>query len=155
MQGTTRSRVYQPGLVVLHGLVVLSVLGLALLGQMPGEAAGWLVQPAVPGGAGLRQPPWVRYRRPGWCSQLAALGQYLAAELAAGVVAQSAVVGVMGVERRVGSVLAAPGAVGVVVMAGRRDGLAALAPAGGLGMGGGRGCGRRSGWCCSGIWGWR
>ena len=49
MQGTTRSRVYQLALVVLHGLVVLSVLGLALLGQIPGEAAGWLVQP---GGAG-------------------------------------------------------------------------------------------------------
>ena len=53
MQGTTRSRVYQLALVVLYGLVVLSVLGLALLGQMPGEAAGWLVPPAVPG-AGVR-----------------------------------------------------------------------------------------------------
>jgi transposase-like protein len=80
MQGTTRSRVYQPALVILYGLVVLSVLGLALLGQMPREAAGWLVQPAVPGaGVRLRQPPWVRYRRPGWSSHLAALGQYLAA----------------------------------------------------------------------------
>jgi transposase-like protein len=80
MQGTTRSRVYQPALVMLYGLVVLSVLGLALLGQMPREAAGWLVQPAVPGaGVRLRQPPWVRYRRPGWSSHLAALGQYLAA----------------------------------------------------------------------------
>ena len=79
MQGTTRSRVYQPALVVLHGLVVLSVLGLALLGQMPGEAAGWLVQPAVPGGGvRLRQPPSVRCRRPGWSSHLAALGWYLA-----------------------------------------------------------------------------
>ena len=77
MQGTTRSRDYQPALGVLHGVVVLSVLGLALLGQMPGEAAGWLVQPVVPG-AGLRQPPWVRYRRPGWSVQVAALGQYLA-----------------------------------------------------------------------------
>mgnify|MGYP000577480194 CR=1 FL=1 len=45
MQGTTRSRVYQLALVVLHGLVVLSILGLALLGQMPGETAGWLVPP--------------------------------------------------------------------------------------------------------------
>jgi len=78
MQGTTRSRVYQSALVVLHGLVVLSVLGLALLGQLPGEAAGWLVQPVVPG-TRLRQPPWVRYRRPGWSVQVAALGQYLAA----------------------------------------------------------------------------
>ena len=80
MQGTTRSRVYQPALGVLHGLVVLSVLGLALLGQMPGEAAGWLVQPAVPG-AGVRrwQPPGVRCRRPGWSGHLTALGQYLAA----------------------------------------------------------------------------
>jgi transposase-like protein len=34
----------------------------------------------VPGaGVRLRQPPWVRYRRPGWSSHLAALGQYLAA----------------------------------------------------------------------------
>jgi transposase-like protein len=78
MQGTTRSRVYQPALVMLYGLVVLSVLGLALLGQLPGEAAGWLVQPVAPG-AGLRPPPWVRYRRPGWSVQVAALGQYLAA----------------------------------------------------------------------------
>jgi len=79
MQGTTRSRVYQPALVVLHGLVVLSVLGLALLGQMPGEAAGWLVQPAAPGGGvRLPQPPVVRRRRPGWSSHLAALGWYLA-----------------------------------------------------------------------------
>ena len=80
MQGTTRLRVYQLALVVLHALVVLSVLGLALLGQMPGEAAGWLVQPVAPSaGVRLRQPPWVRYRRSGWSgSQWAALGQYLA-----------------------------------------------------------------------------
>jgi hypothetical protein len=79
MQGTPRSRVYQPALVVLHGLVVLSVLGLALLGQMPGEAAGWLVQPAVPGGGvRLRPPPQVRFRPAGWSSHLAVLGRYLA-----------------------------------------------------------------------------
>ena len=35
MQGTTRRRVDQPWLVVLHALAVLSLLGLALLGQFP------------------------------------------------------------------------------------------------------------------------
>jgi transposase-like protein len=81
MQGTTRSRVYQLALVVLHALVVLSILGLALLGQLPEEAAGWLIQPAAPGGAaGRRRTSWVRGWRPGWPgSQWAALGHYLAA----------------------------------------------------------------------------
>ena len=49
MQGTTRRRVDQPWLVVLHTLGVLSLLGLALLpGQAPAEVAGWLVPPAIP-----------------------------------------------------------------------------------------------------------
>ena len=48
MQGTTRRRVDQPWLVVLHTLGVLSLLGLALLGQVPAEVAGWLVPPAIP-----------------------------------------------------------------------------------------------------------
>ena len=50
MQGTTRRRVDQPWLVVLHALAVLSLLGLALLGQVPAEVAGWLVPPAVAAG---------------------------------------------------------------------------------------------------------
>ena len=81
MQGTTRLPVYQLALVVLHALVVLSVLGLALLGQLPAEAAGWLIQPAVPRGpAERRWTSGVRVRRPGWPrNQLAALGHYLAA----------------------------------------------------------------------------
>jgi hypothetical protein len=33
--------------LALHGLVVLCVLGLALLGQVPVEAAGWVIRPAV------------------------------------------------------------------------------------------------------------
>jgi hypothetical protein len=137
MQGTTRSRVYQPALVVLHGLVVLSVLGLALLGQMPGEAAGWLVQPAVPGGGvRLRPPPRVRFRRPGWSSTSGCAGAVPGRDLAAGIAAQSAAMGVMGGERPVGLVLAAPGAVGVVAMAGHGDRVAELAPAGSLGVGG-------------------
>jgi hypothetical protein len=37
-------------LVVLHALAVLSLLGLALLGQVPGEVAGWLVPPVVAAG---------------------------------------------------------------------------------------------------------
>jgi len=48
MQGITRLRGEQPWLVVLHTLGVLSLLGLALLGQVPAEVAGWLVPPAVP-----------------------------------------------------------------------------------------------------------
>jgi len=44
-------------------------------------------------------------------------------------------VGVVGVERRVGAGLVAPGAVGVVVMAGRRGRVARFAPPSGLGLG--------------------
>jgi transposase-like protein len=72
MQGTTRWQVYQLALVVLHALVVLSVVSLALVGQMPEAAAGWLIQPAVPGVSGVRRRAWVQR-----ASQLAALGQYL------------------------------------------------------------------------------
>ena len=76
MQGITRLRVYQLALVVLHALVVLSILGLALLGQLPEAAAGWLIQPAVPG------MPMGRRPASGGCiqrsSQLAVLEQYLA-----------------------------------------------------------------------------
>ena len=78
MQGTTRLQVYQLALVVLHALVVLSILGLALVGQAPEEVAGWLIQPAA-GQAGRRRTVWLcvwRVRWPG--RQVAALGQYLA-----------------------------------------------------------------------------
>jgi hypothetical protein len=73
-------RVYQLTLGVLHMLVVLSVLGLALVGQLPAEAAGWLIQPASFGGqAGWPRASGVRVRRPGWpCSEPAALRHYLA-----------------------------------------------------------------------------
>ena len=40
MQGTTRRWDNQPGLALLHGLAVLSLFGLALLGQVPGEVGG-------------------------------------------------------------------------------------------------------------------
>ena len=52
MQGTTRRRVDQSWLVVLHALAVLCLLGLALLGQAPAEVAGWLLPPALPVPAG-------------------------------------------------------------------------------------------------------
>jgi len=80
MQSTTRLRVYQLDLVVLHALVVLSILGLALVGQMPAEAAGWLIRPVAAGGqAGRRPTAWLCVWRPRWPgSQSAALGQYLA-----------------------------------------------------------------------------
>ena len=72
MQGTTRRRVDQPWLVVLHALAVLSLLGLALLGQVPAEVAGWLVLPAVAAGrvAGAARPG-------GGMRQWRALGDYL------------------------------------------------------------------------------
>lgn len=47
MQGTTGRRKKQLVSLALHGLVVLSVLGLALLGQAPVEVAGWIIQPTV------------------------------------------------------------------------------------------------------------
>ena len=43
MQGTTRHRSYQLAWFPLHGLVVLSVVGPALVGQMPVEPGGWVI----------------------------------------------------------------------------------------------------------------
>ena len=114
MQGTTRKRVDQPWLVVLHALAVSNLLGLALLGQVPAEVAGWLVLPART--AGRVRGSAARWGYAHW----RALGDYLAAELAAGVVAEPGVVGFVGLERRVGAGLVAPATVGVVVVAGRR-----------------------------------
>jgi len=77
MQGTPRLRVYQLVRGVLHALVVLSVLGLALVGQVPEAAAGWLIQPAA-GQAGRRRTVWLYVWRVRWPGrQVAALGQYL------------------------------------------------------------------------------
>ena len=96
-----------------HGLVVLSVLGLALMGQMPGEAAGWPSNQwcrALGCGYASR---WVRYRRSGWSgSQLAALGQYLAASWPP-VLLRSLLSGGCGLRAAGGAGLAAPGAVGM------------------------------------------
>ena len=72
MQGTTSHRVYQPAWVVLHGLAVLSVIGLAVLGHVPGEAAGWIIRPRVAGGL-------VRVRRSGAAVLVGATGSHLAA----------------------------------------------------------------------------
>jgi hypothetical protein len=84
MQGTTRHWVYQPTWVVLHGLAVLSLLGLALLGQTPGEVAGWWVAPpAVAAGLVWRVPLdarwWYAGWRRHWGASQAALGRYLVA----------------------------------------------------------------------------
>jgi transposase-like protein len=76
MQGSTRRRVDQPWLVVLHGLAVLSLLGLALLGQVPVEVAGWLVSPAI----GVVLVKAGRHRRSPagcWNAHWRALGDYL------------------------------------------------------------------------------
>ena len=76
MQGTTRRRVDQPWLVVLHALAVLSLLGLALLGQVPAEVAGWLVPPVV--AAGRVRPGRLRGSQAGcWCAHWRALSDYL------------------------------------------------------------------------------
>jgi len=76
MQGTTRRRVDQPWLVVLYTLGVLSLLGLALLGQVPTEVAGWLVPPAIPLVQGRARR--LRGRPAGcWYAPWQALGDYL------------------------------------------------------------------------------
>jgi transposase-like protein len=76
MQGTTRRRVDQPWLVVLHALAVLSLLGLALLGQVPAEAAGWLIPPAILGV--LVRAGRHRHSQTGrWYAHWRALGDYL------------------------------------------------------------------------------
>jgi len=80
MQGSPRLRVYQLALIVLHALVVLSILGLALVGQLPEAAAGWLIQPAARVTRGRRRHPvfWLCVQRGRWPgSQWAALGHYL------------------------------------------------------------------------------
>ena len=78
MQGTTRRWDNQPGLALLHGLAVLSLFGLALLGQVPGEVAGWVMPPRV---AGMARAGRVRLRPRAPCAgpgPWAALGWYLA-----------------------------------------------------------------------------
>ena len=72
LQGTTSHRVYQPAWVVLPGLAVLSVIGLAVLGHVPGAAAGWIIRPRVAGGL-------VRVRRAGAVVLVGATGSHLAA----------------------------------------------------------------------------
>ena len=84
MQGTTRQWVYQPAWVLLHGLAVVSLIGLALLGQTPGEVAGWWMPPAgqvrADGQGGRRSCGVWRRRSAGrWGAHLAAMGRYLAA----------------------------------------------------------------------------
>lgn len=43
MQGTIKRRIYQVALMLVYGWAVLSVIGLALVGQTPEEVAGWSV----------------------------------------------------------------------------------------------------------------
>ena len=153
-----RRRVDQPWLVVLHALAVLSLLGLALLGQVPAEVAGWLGLPAVAAGRvrgrparwGCAHPDLRAAGRAGW----RALGAYLLQSwrpvllrslLLWGLWAWSGEWGwswlrlvpwALWLWRGVG--LGSPGA-----CVSRQPG-----------CGWRRGCGRRSGWCCSGIWRW-
>ena len=125
---------------MLHGLAVLSLLGLALLGQVPGEVAGWLVLPAVRGAAG-RPRAAAGCGRGGrwWACALAALGGYLAQSWPPVLLRSLLLWGLWAWSGRLGAGLAAAGAVGLVVVAGCGGGLAAVAPAGGCGAGWQRG----------------
>ncbi len=78
MQGTTRRWDNQPGLRLLQGVAVLSLLGLALLGQVPVEVVGWVMPPRV---VGNERADRVRLRLREQCAgpgHWAALGWYLA-----------------------------------------------------------------------------
>jgi hypothetical protein len=52
MQGITGLRVYQLAWGMLFGLAVLSLIGLALVGQVPEAVAGWAVRPLAATGVG-------------------------------------------------------------------------------------------------------
>ena len=65
MQGTTRCGIAQPWWMGLHVLAVISLLGLAVLGQVPGEVGGWLLRPVMPGSVGQGR----RRAEPGWCGR--------------------------------------------------------------------------------------
>ncbi len=75
MQGTTRRWLDQSWWLGLHALAVVSLLGLALLGQLPGEIGGWVLRPAALGVAG----PVRQAARCGACGGVRwqALGCYL------------------------------------------------------------------------------
>ena len=78
MQGTTKRWGNQLGMRVLYGLAVLSFLGLAVLGQAPGEVAGWIL-PWQQRGAGGES----RVRSTGrvgcnWQDHVTSMGWYLA-----------------------------------------------------------------------------
>ncbi|MFZ2616357.1 MAG: transposase [Anaerolineae bacterium] len=77
MQGTTRYGYYQLALVMLHGLAVVSLIGLALLGQVPMEVGGWVIQPALPAGNGRKTDVRRQQRWADWCESLAVMGDYL------------------------------------------------------------------------------
>ncbi len=75
MQGTTRRWVDQPWWIGFHVLAVVSLLGLALLGQVPGDVGGWVLRPTAADVASpVRQPA-----RRGACEggRWQALGCYL------------------------------------------------------------------------------
>ncbi len=71
MQGTTRRRIAQPWRLRLHALAVFSLLGPAVLGQVPGEIGGWPLRPLAVGH--LRQVQGRCWRGP-----LGAMVRYLA-----------------------------------------------------------------------------
>lgn len=75
MQGTIGRRIAQPWWLGLHVLAAVSLLGLALLGQVPAEVAGWLPRPLT---AGRPERGRRRTVQGGcWCTGWRALGDYL------------------------------------------------------------------------------
>ncbi len=74
MQGITRRRIAQPWWMGLHVLAALGLLGLALLGQVPGEVGGWLLRPVAASSVGQE-----RRAEPGGsgCASWQVLGCYL------------------------------------------------------------------------------
>lgn len=79
MQGTTGRRKKQLALLAVHSLVVLSVLGLALLGQAPVDAAGWIIKPTVYAERCERKKQQGSGKRPrSLRARLSAVGSYLA-----------------------------------------------------------------------------
>ena len=91
-------------------------------------AGGWL-PPAASHGTSQVRTGWAVLRSVGAPGRAGAVS---GAELAAGCVAQSSAMGALGLGRWLGAGLAALGAVGFVVMAGGRGGLARATPAGGV-----------------------
>ncbi len=77
MQGTIRRRIAQPWWIGVHVLAALSLLGLALVGQVPSEVGGWLLRPVAVsrGGQERGRAAWGGCGRASWLAMVCYLGQ--------------------------------------------------------------------------------